>query len=121
MSGAFQSVGHERFMPNGNQVIESQIFARIPVNDPASTDPIIFQDNGNEMFQMNPQLKSVDSMDLWLTDEFGRSLSEVSTMQYEDGMLNYTVTLKFSHIMDGKIGPPHFKTSPENLVTNKLM
>jgi hypothetical protein len=102
-------------------VIESQIFARIPIIDPISTDPIIFQDNGNEMFQMNPHSKSLDSLDLWLTDEFGRSLSEVSPMQYEDGMLNYTVTLKFSHMVDGKIGPPHFKTSPENLVTNKLI
>jgi hypothetical protein len=77
MSGAFQSTGHARFMPNGNQVIESQIFARIPVNYPVSTDPIIFQDNGNEMFQMNPHSKSLDSLDLWLRDEFGRSLAKL--------------------------------------------
>jgi len=122
MAGNYQSTGHERFLPNGNQVIESQIFARIPVDDAVSTDPIIYQDNGNEMFQLNPRAQhSIDSLDLWLTDEFGRSLSEVSPMQYADGMLNYTVTLKFSNLMDAKIGQPHFKTEANNLVTNKLI
>jgi hypothetical protein len=121
MAGQYQSTGHERFLPNGNQVIESQIFARIPVENVVSTNPIIYQDNGNEMFQLNPHSHAIDSMDLFLTDEFGRSLSEVSPQQYEDGMLNYTVTLKFSHLMDGKIGPPHFKTEANNLVTNKLI
>ena len=120
MAGAYQSTGHERFLPNGNQVIESQIFARIPVDDPVSTNPIIFQDNGNEMFQLSPRSHSIDSLDLWLTDEFGRSLSEVSPSQYEDGMLNYTVTLKFSHLIEA-ISKPHFKTSSENLITNKLI
>lgn len=120
MSGNYQSTGHERFLPNGNQVIESQIFARIPVDDPVSTNPIIFQDNGNEMFQINPHSKSLDSLDLWLTDEFGRSLSEVSPSQYEDGMLNYTVTLKFSHLMEA-ITKPGFKTQANNIVTNKLI
>ena len=120
-SGSYQSTGHERFMPNGNQVVESQIFARIPVNDPVSTDPIIFQDNGNDMFQINPHSKSLDSLDLWLTDEFGRSLSEVSPLQYEDGMLNYTVTLKFAHMIEAKLSQPAFKTSSENILTNKLI
>ena len=120
MSGNYQSTGHERFLPNGNQVIESQIFARIPVGDPVSTDPIIYQDNGNEMFQLNPNSKSLDSLDLWLTDEFGRSLSEVSHSQYEDGMLNYTVTLRFAHLMEA-ITKPQFKTAANNLVTNKLI
>ena len=119
MSGNYQSTGHERFLPNGNQVIESQIFARIPVDDPVSINPIIFQDNGNEIFQINPHSKSLDSLDLWLTDEFGRSLSEVSPQQYEDGMLNYTVTLRFAHLIEG-ISKPGFKTSSENIVTNKL-
>jgi hypothetical protein len=120
MSGNYQSTGHERFLPNGNQVIESQIFARIPVDDPASTNPIIFQDNGNEMFQINPHSKSLDSLDLWLTDEFGRSLSEVSPSQYEDGMLNYTVSLRFAHLIEA-ISKPQFKTEANHLVTNKLI
>ena len=75
----FQSTGHERFLPNGNQVVESQIIARIPV-DSINTTPIIFQDNGNQMFQLTLNQKSLDSLDLWLTDEFGRSLSEVSNV-----------------------------------------
>ena len=120
MSGNYQSTGHERFLPNGNQIIESQIFARIPVDDPISTNPIIFRDNGNEMFQLNPHQKSIDSLDLWLTDEFGRSLSEVSPSQYEDGMLNYTVTLRFEHLIEA-ISKPGFKTEANNIVTNKLI
>jgi hypothetical protein len=120
MSGNYPSTGHERFLPNGNQVIESQIFARIPVDDPVSTNPIIFQDNGNDIFQLNPHSKSLDSLDLWLTDEFGRSLSEVSPLQYEDGMLNYTVTLRFEHLMEA-INKPGFKTTSANIVTNKLI
>jgi hypothetical protein len=120
MSGNYQSTGHERFLPNGNQVIESQIFARIPVDDQVSTNPIIYQDNGDEMFQINPHSKSLDSLDLWLTDEFGRSLSEVSPSQYEDGMLNYTVSLRFAHLIEA-ISKPQFKTEANHLVTNKLI
>ena len=121
MSGNYQSTGHERFLPNGNQVIESQIFARLPVADPLDPDPIVFQDNGNDMFQINPHQKSLDSLDLWLTDEFGRSLSEVSPSQYQDGMLNYTVTLRFEQLMEAKLSPPGFKTDAKNIVTNKLI
>ena len=119
MSGNYQSTGHERFLPNSNQVVESQIFARIPVADPVDQNAIVYQDNGNDMFQINPHQKSIDSLDLWLTDEFGRSLGEVSPSQYKDGMLNYTVTLRFEKLMDAKISPG-FKTEAKNLVTNKL-
>ena len=73
------------------------------------------------MFKLSPHQRSLDSLDLWLTDEFGRSLSEVSPSQYSDGMLNYTVTLKFDHLTEAKISPPAFKTASENLVTNKLI
>ena len=121
MSGNYQSTGHERFLPNGNQIIESQIFARLPVGDPLDPDPIIYQDNGNDMFQINPYQKSLDSLDLWLTDEFGRSLSEVSPSQYQDGMLNYTVTLRFEQLMEAKLSPPGFKTEAKHIVTNKLI
>ena len=120
MGGNYQSTGHERFLPNSNQVVESQIFARLPVTDPVDQNPIVFQDNGNDMFQIAPQQKSLDSLDLWLTDEFGRSLAEVSPSQYEDGMLNYTVTLRFEQLMEAKIGPG-FKLEAKNLVTNKLL
>ena len=120
MSGNYQSCGHERYLPNGNQVVESQILARIPV-DTVDTNPIVFEDAGNDMFQISPHQKSLDSLDLWLTDEFGRSLSEVSPDQYLDGMLNYKVTLRFDEIFQADLGPPRFKTDEKNLVTNKLI
>lgn len=122
MSGLsqYQSVGHERYLPLGNQVIESQIWARIPVADPLDTKPIIFDDNGNDMFQLSPNQRSLDSLDLWITDEFGRSLAEVSPGQYADGMLNFTLTIKFEHITPAKTPLPNFKTLDQNLVTNNL-
>ena len=120
MSGNYQSCGHERFLPNGNMVVESQIFARIPVADPVDSNPLIFEDNGNDMFQISPHQKNLDGIDLWLTDEFGRSLSEVSPNQYRDGMLSYTVTLRFDEILHAVNGHG-FKTDVRNLVTNKLL
>ena len=120
MSGNFQSCGHERFLPSGNQVVESQIFARIPVADPVDSNPLIFEDNGNDMFQISPHQKNLDGIDLWLTDEFGRSLAEVSPNQYLDGMLNFTLTLRFDEILQAALGPG-FKTDARNLVTNKLI
>ena len=120
MSGNYQSCGHERFLPSGNQVVESQIFARIPISDPVDTNPIIFEDNGNLMFQISPHQRNLDSLDLWLTDEFGRSLGEVSPNQYLDGMLNFTVTLRFDEIFHAVLGHG-FKTDARHLVTNKLI
>lgn len=120
MSGNYQSTGHERFLPTCNQVVESQIFARIPVVDLVDSNPLIFEDNGNLMFQISPHQNSLDSIDLWLTDEFGRSLAEVSPNQYLDGMLNFTLTLRFDEILQAALGPG-FKTDARNLVTNKLI
>ena len=120
MSGNYQSCGHERYLPNGNMVVESQIFARIPVADPVDSNPLIFEDNGNLMFQISPHQNSLDSIDLWLTDEFGRSLAEVSPNQYLDGMLNFTLTLRFDEILHAVNGVG-FKTDVRNLVTNKLL
>ncbi len=119
MSGAYQSVGHERYLPNGNSIIESQIWARIPISDPTSTNPIIFEDNGNEQFQLNPTQRNLDSLDLWITDEFGRSLAEVSPHQYEDGMMNFTATIKWSHLTLAKPSPNSFKT-PKDLETKPI-
>ena len=120
MSGNFQSCGHERFLPNGNQVVESQILARIPIGDPIDfIKPIVYEDNGNDMFQISPHQKNMDGIDLWLTDEFGRSLSEVSPDQYANGMLNFTLTLRFDEILHAV--NHGFKTNEKNLVTNKLI
>ena len=94
MGGHYQSIGHERFIPNNpNQIIESQIWARIPITTDAN--PIIYVDNGADMFQLNPQQRSLISLELFLTDEWGRSLAEVSPGQVGDGMLNFTATIRF--------------------------
>lgn len=103
MGGHFQSIGHERFIPNNpNQVIESQIWARIPVDNPASLTPIIFQDNGNDMFTLQPSQRNLDSLEIFLTDEYGRSLAEVSPGQTADGMLNFTATIRWDVITPSK-------------------
>ena len=114
MGSAFQSVGHERFLPNGNMVIESQIWARIPIEKQGTTDPIVYQDTGAEMFVLNPQQRSLDSVELFLTDEFGRSLSEVSSGQVADGMLNFTCTIRWD-IMTPKNKVPGFKPTSQNM------
>lgn len=118
MGGHFQSIGHERFIPNNpNQVIESQIWARIPIDDPTSLNPVIFHDSGSDMFTIEPSQRNLDTLELFLTDEWGRSLAEVSPGQVADGMLNFTATIRWDVMTPAKT-LAHERLRTENLATN---
>ena len=118
MGGHFQSIGHERFIANNpNQVIESQIWARIPVENPASLTPVIYQDSGSDMFTLEPSQRNLDSLELFLTDEWGRSLAEVSPGQVADGMLNFTATIRWDVMTPAK-PVAHERLTKQSLATN---
>lgn len=105
----FQSLGHERYLPSGNMLMESQIWARIPI--PLHTkkhdfDPIIFEDSGGDMFQLRPSQHSLDSLELWLTDEYGRTMPDISVGQAADGMKGFTCTVRWDVMTPDKKTPP---------------
>ena len=102
---------------NPNQVIESQIWARIPVDNPASLTPVIYQDNGNDMFTLEPSQRNLDSLELFLTDEWGRSLAQVSPGQVADGMLNFTTTIRWD-VMTPSKPLAHERLTNQSLATN---
>ena len=114
-TGNFQSTGHERFLPNSNQAISSQIFARIPIHDPTLDTPIIFQDNGSDMFRIQPGMKSLESLEMFLTDEYGNTIPEISPNQVADGLLSFTVTLRFDVLTPAKSPVPSFIPTKKNI------
>ena len=100
MGGNFQTYGHERFLPDRNGVTDTQIFARIPL-ERASYDeffPFVTFEDTNNLFQLNLQQKSLDSLELYVTDDKGRLLSEVDPRQADLGLMSFKVVLKWEHL-----------------------
>ena len=106
MSGNFQSYGHERFLPDSNGLVETQILARIPLTR-ACFDPIFefvqFEDT-NDLFQMHLQRQSLDTVELYVTDDKGRLLAEVDPRQADLGLMSFKCVLRWDHVA---APPPH--------------
>ena len=106
MGGNYQSYGHERFLPDSNGLVETQILARIPLTR-ACFDPIFefvqFEDT-NDLFQMHLQRQSLDTIELYVTDDKGRFLAEVDPRQADLGLLSFKCVLRWDHL----IAPPPY-------------
>ena len=117
---AFQSTGHERFLPSGNwnQLVQSQIWARIPILDPTDPFPIVYDDTGGDMFVLEPHMHNLDQLELWLTDEFGNNLPEDTAGQTDDGMLAFTCVIRVDVMTPSRMHSAQFVTRPANLFSN---
>jgi hypothetical protein len=108
MGGNFQTYGHERYLPDRNGVTDTQIFARIPL-ERASYDeffPFVTFEDTNDLFVLNLQQKSLDSLELHVTDDKGRLLAEVDPRQADLGLMSFKVVLKWEHLTSPP--PPPF-------------
>ena len=104
MGGNFQTYGHERYLPDQNGLTETQIFARIPLTR-ACFDPIfefVTYEDANDLFQLNLQQKTIDSLELYVTDDKGRLLAEVDPQQADLGLLSFKCVLRWDHL----VAPP---------------
>jgi len=108
MSGNYQTFGHEQYLPNGNGLTETQIFARIPLSR-ACYDPIfefVTYEDSNDIFQIDLQQKHLDSLELYITDDKGRLLAEVDPLQADLGLMSFKCVLRWDHI--GQNHPPSY-------------
>ena len=80
-TGNFMSTGHESHILDSNRLVESSIFARIPFDDSTFTEVhevIQFEDTGGDSFQSMLSRKSLEQIELRVTDPKGRSLGQAA-------------------------------------------
>ena len=97
-TGNFMSTGHEVHIPDSLRLVESSLFARIPFDDSTFSEVhevIQFEDNGGDAFQSYLTRKSLENLEIRVTDAKGRSLANVDHTQEEVGMLSFKMVLRF--------------------------
>ena len=97
-TGSYMSTNFESRIEDHTRLIESSIFAKIPVDN--TSELITFEDHGNSTFQSFLARKHVDNLDIRVTDGRGRSLGALSDI--EDLLLSFKIVLRW----DLFAGPP---------------
>jgi len=97
-TGNFMSTGHESHVVDSLRLIESSIFARIPFDDSTFTEAhevIQFEDNGGDAFQSMMTRKSLENLDIRVTDAKGRSLASVGEDQANLGLMAFKMAIRY--------------------------
>lgn len=97
-TGNFCSTGHDAQVRDGIRLVETSLFARIPFDDSSFTEVhevIQFQDSGGDMFQSYLSRKSLDSLDIRVTDARGRSLATMDPTQSDEGLMAFKLCLRW--------------------------
>ena len=97
-TGTFMSTGHEAHIEDSLRLVESSIFARIPFARSAFDEVheiIEFEDNGGDAFQSILTRKSLENLDIRVTDSKGRSLANVDPSQSELGLMAFKMAIRF--------------------------
>ena len=97
-TGNYMSTGHESHIADSHSIVESSIFARIPFDDSTfdeTHEVIQFEDTGGDAFQSLLTRKSLDNLDIRVTDAKGRSLANIDPTQSDLGLLAYKMAIRF--------------------------
>ena len=100
-TGNFQSTGFESHVVNthNDRVVESSMFARIALQslhkEGEFYETITFEDNGGDAFQSMITRKSLENIEIRVTDAKGRSLANIDPTQSDLGLLAYNLVLRF--------------------------
>ena len=97
-TGNYMSTGHEAFVTDSLRVVESSIFARIPFDSSAFDEiheVVQFEDSGGDSFQSFLTRKSLENLEIRVTDAKGRSLANIDHTQEAVGMLSFKMVLRF--------------------------
>ena len=109
--GNYCSTGFNFQVIDDPRVIESSLFARIPF-DRSSFDEVHevvqYVDSGMDMFQAFPVRKSLEQLEVRVTDAKGRSLTELDKTQADYGTMKFKMVLRFDV----------FKPPPHQALTN---
>ena len=97
-TGNFMSTGHESHTEDSLRLIESSLFARIKFDDSTFTEVhevVSYEDSGNDAYQSILTRKSIDTLDVRVTDHAGRSLATLNPQQAADGMLAWRAVFRW--------------------------
>ena len=97
-TGNYMSTGHEVHMQDHLRLAESSLFARIPYEDAFYTDEretIQYEDNGGDMYQSYMTRKTLQTIELRVTDARGRSLANLDKKQADDGLMAFRMCLRW--------------------------
>jgi len=86
-----------------SRVVNSQLFASIPVSNSTTDRTINFVDSNNT-FQMYLQTKHIDNITFDIETEFGKIIPAIDTDQYSSGNLHYNMVIKYE-TLDPEIPP----------------
>jgi hypothetical protein len=99
-------------------VVNSHIFASIPVIRDTTTRMIRFVDS-NSTFEMYIQNKHINNITFDIEDNYGRSIPALDELQYSSGNLSYNITVKYE-LLDPEVPPsltPQFRGNYTNVIT----
>ena len=104
--GNYESPGLDFKSADQAQMQHSSIFAMIPIdsNDEelTSAHDIVSFNDCNDMYQVWIPQKSVEHLQLYVTDKRNRRLTEFDTGQVEDGLMNFNLVLRWDKFIGVK-------------------
>ena len=118
-TGNFMSTGFESHASESLRLIESSLFARIPFDDSTFTEAhevVSYEDSGGDMYQSFLQRKSIDTLDIRVTDARGRSLAQLDPTQGAAGLMGFRMCLRW----DLFVPPPPPTPPPKKVASDHL-
>lgn len=97
-TGNFMTTGHESHAAESLRLIESSLFARIPFDDSSFTEAhevVSFEDSGGDAFQSFLTRKTLETLDIRVTDARGRSLATLDPTQADEGLMAFRMVLRW--------------------------
>ena len=101
----FSTTSMDRNLVNTERLVESSLFARIPIERAAFDlvhETVQFEDSGGDLYQTFLAQKSLDNFEIRVTDAKGRPLAEAHTLQSDLGLMQFTAVLRY----DIFVAPP---------------
>jgi hypothetical protein len=102
-------MGLDRCLPKGSGLTETQIWARIPLKNAnfREEQACISWEDANDNFQLNLRRQSLDAIELYVTDEKGRLLSEAAPGEADAGLLSYKLVVRWDQMAPIMPHPGH--------------
>ncbi len=102
LNSNYQTFGMERWLPDQNGLVATDILARIPLTDAYFDDQkeFLVYDNQNNNYFVMLERSSLDSVEFRITDDKGRPISESGDDQSRVGMLPFKMVLRWDVLVD---------------------
>lgn len=77
----YQTLNHEKYLPDGSYLTESNILARFPLETASFSEshPFVKYHDSNNLFSLSMDRKHLDSIELYITDSKGRIIGDEKT------------------------------------------